>query len=58
MTGCYRPAINTFIEARKQRIEELNAAHGLASDPAITAPRPELTPMPFLNWSKGSKKKS
>jgi hypothetical protein len=29
MTGCYRPAINTFIEARKQRINELNAAHGL-----------------------------
>jgi outer membrane biosynthesis protein TonB len=29
MTGCYRPAINTFIEARKQRIDELNAAHGL-----------------------------
>jgi hypothetical protein len=29
MTGCYRPAINTFIEARKQKIDELNAAHGL-----------------------------
>ena len=29
LTGCYRPAINTFIEARKQRIDELNAAHGL-----------------------------
>jgi hypothetical protein len=29
MTGCYRPAINTFIEARKQRIDELNAAHTL-----------------------------
>jgi hypothetical protein len=29
MTGCYRPAINTFIEAHKQRIDELNAAHGL-----------------------------
>ena len=29
MTGCYRPAINTFIEARKQRINELNASHGL-----------------------------
>jgi hypothetical protein len=29
MTGCYRPAINTFIEARKQRIDELNASHGL-----------------------------
>ena len=40
LTGCYRPAINTFIEARKQRIDELNASHGLR--PAITAPRPEL----------------
>jgi outer membrane biosynthesis protein TonB len=29
MTGCYRPAINTFIEARKPKIDELNAAHGL-----------------------------
>ena len=29
MTGGYRPAINTFIEARKQKIDELNAAHGL-----------------------------
>jgi hypothetical protein len=29
LTGCYRPAINTFIEARKQRIDELNASHGL-----------------------------
>ena len=29
MTGCYRPAINTFIEARKQKIDELNASHGL-----------------------------
>ena len=29
LTGCYRPAINTFIQARKQRIDELNAAHGL-----------------------------
>ena len=29
LTGCYRPAINTFIEARKQKIDELNAAHGL-----------------------------
>jgi hypothetical protein len=29
MTGCYRPAINTFIEARKPRIDELNASHGL-----------------------------
>jgi hypothetical protein len=29
MTGCYRPAINTFIEARKHTIDELNAAHGL-----------------------------
>ena len=29
LTGCYRPAINTFIEARKQRIDELNATHGL-----------------------------
>ena len=29
LTGCYRPAINTFIEARKQRIDGLNAAHGL-----------------------------
>jgi hypothetical protein len=29
MTGCDRPAINTFIEARKQRIDELNAAQGL-----------------------------
>ena len=29
LTGCYRPTINTFIEARKQRIDESNAAHGL-----------------------------
>jgi hypothetical protein len=29
LTGCYRPAINTFIEARKQKIDELNATHGL-----------------------------
>jgi hypothetical protein len=29
LTGCYRPVINTFIEARKQRIDELNASHGL-----------------------------
>src|SRR5271165_1597061 len=27
--GCYRPAINTFIEARKQKIDELNTTHGL-----------------------------
>ena len=32
MTGCYRPAINTFIEARKQKIDESNAAHGLGPD--------------------------
>jgi hypothetical protein len=25
LTGCYRPAINTFIEVRKQQIDELNA---------------------------------
>jgi hypothetical protein len=29
LTGCYRPAINTFIEARKQQIDQLNATHGL-----------------------------
>jgi hypothetical protein len=29
-----------------------------ASDPDTTAPRPELNPMPFRNWSKGSKRKS
>jgi hypothetical protein len=29
LTGCYRPAINAFIEARKQKIDELNATHGL-----------------------------
>ena len=29
LTECYRPAITTFIQARKQQIEELNASHGL-----------------------------
>ena len=29
LTGCYRPAITAFIEARKQKIDELNATHGL-----------------------------
>ena len=29
LTGCYRPAINTFIEAGKQQIDQLNATHGL-----------------------------
>ena len=29
LTGCYRPAITAFIEARKQKVNELNATHGL-----------------------------
>jgi hypothetical protein len=29
MTGCYRLAINAFIEARKQKIDELTPTHGL-----------------------------
>jgi len=56
MTGCYRPAINTFIEARKQKIEELNAAHGLGPG-HNRAKCPEHSQTPFLNWSKDSKRK-
>jgi cell division protein FtsB len=29
LTGCYSPAINIFIEARKQKMDEINATHGL-----------------------------
>ncbi len=29
LTGCFRPAVNTFIEAHQQTIDELNRTHGL-----------------------------
>jgi len=56
LTGCYRPAINTFIEARKQRIDELNAAHGLGPGHNRATARTHPNAIPDL--VKGSKKKS
>jgi cell division protein FtsB len=29
LTGCFRPAVNTFVEAHQQTIDELNRTHGL-----------------------------
>ena len=48
LTGCYRPAINTFIEARKQRIDELNAAHGLGPGHNRAAARTQPNAIPEL----------
>ena len=56
LTGCYRPAINTSSRLVNKRSTSLTPL--TASDPDTTAPRPELNPMPFRNWSKGSKRKS
>ena len=56
LTGCYLPGINSFIEARKQRIDELNAADGLG--PGHNRATAKTPPNAIPNWSKGSKKKS
>ena len=58
MTGCYRPAINTFVEdPRKQKIDELNAAPRLQG-PGHNRATAKLALMLFRISSKDSRKKS
>ena len=51
LTGCYRPAINTFIEARKQKIDELNAAHGLG--PGHNRAKAKTVPRQIVSCERG-----